>query len=230
MGAVNQLVLDLKAASLWSKFHALYPFVGGTADTHKFNLKDPRNLDAAYRLTYHGAGVTHSNFGMTPKNLPLGYAQTYFVPLDNLPTASSQMSYYSRTQILGSHADMGNYGSTKRQHLLIGWGSGLFYYGQMDPGAVSVANPNTQGLFCGSRTDASSMAAYRNGTQIATSTAAAIAQGGEGTWIGGISTYTVGGSSRQCAFASISEGLDATENADLYTAVQTFQTTLGRQV
>jgi len=50
--AINDLVVGLKADSLWTKYKAIYPCVGGTAFTHKFNLKDPRDLDAAFRLTY----------------------------------------------------------------------------------------------------------------------------------------------------------------------------------
>ena len=37
-GAVNRLVLDLKAASIWTKMAAIYPLVGGTAAKHKWNL------------------------------------------------------------------------------------------------------------------------------------------------------------------------------------------------
>jgi hypothetical protein len=47
--AIDTLVKSLKSANIWTKMKALYPFVGGTATTHKFNLKDPRDLDAAYR-------------------------------------------------------------------------------------------------------------------------------------------------------------------------------------
>ena len=32
--------------------HYLYPMIGGTANAHKFNWKDPRDLDVAYRLVY----------------------------------------------------------------------------------------------------------------------------------------------------------------------------------
>ena len=39
MNAVNQWVVDAKAASIWTKFKAVYPMVGGTATSHKFNLK-----------------------------------------------------------------------------------------------------------------------------------------------------------------------------------------------
>ncbi len=48
--AINTLVTQLKTYGIWTKMKALYPFVGGTATAHKFNLKDPRDLDAAFRL------------------------------------------------------------------------------------------------------------------------------------------------------------------------------------
>ena len=46
--AINTLVNDLKTYGLWTKMKAIYPFVGGSATSHKFNLKDPRDLDAAF--------------------------------------------------------------------------------------------------------------------------------------------------------------------------------------
>src|SRR4051794_10744124 len=60
--AIKRLVRDLKGfqngiyytVNVWDSLVAIYPFVGGTASTHKFNLKDARDLDAAYRLTYTG--------------------------------------------------------------------------------------------------------------------------------------------------------------------------------
>ena len=61
--ATNQLVLDLKAASLFTVFDAFYPFVGGTASSHKWNLLDPQDTDGAYRMTFLG-GMTHSSTGI----------------------------------------------------------------------------------------------------------------------------------------------------------------------
>jgi hypothetical protein len=61
--AINTLVVDLKGYGIWTKSKALYPFVGGTASQHKFNLKDPRDLDAAFRLVFTG-GWTHSSNGI----------------------------------------------------------------------------------------------------------------------------------------------------------------------
>ena len=68
--AINTLVLDLKAYAIWPKFIAIYPYVGGTATTHKFNLVDPLDDNAAFRITWNG-GVTHNANGITGNGLSL---------------------------------------------------------------------------------------------------------------------------------------------------------------
>lgn len=73
--ALNEFVKDLKAInSVQPSFvdfdtpansilRASYPCIGGTATTHKFNLIDPRDLDAAYRLAYT-APINHDSYGI----------------------------------------------------------------------------------------------------------------------------------------------------------------------
>ena len=41
--ALDGLVVGLKGYGLWTKMAAIYPFIGGTAALHKWNLKDPRD-------------------------------------------------------------------------------------------------------------------------------------------------------------------------------------------
>ena len=66
ISAINTLVLDLKNNNnLWTTLKAIYPMVGGTATSCKFNLKDPRDLNAAYRLQFNG-GWTFSSTGAKP--------------------------------------------------------------------------------------------------------------------------------------------------------------------
>jgi hypothetical protein len=52
--AITTLVLQLKSDAIWSKFQAIYPLVGGTAFTHKFNLINPLDTNAAFRLHIFG--------------------------------------------------------------------------------------------------------------------------------------------------------------------------------
>ena len=73
--AINTLVVSLKANNIWTKFDAIYPMVGGTATTHKFNLKNPADTNAAYRLSFVG-GWTHSSTGALP-NGTNAYADTF---------------------------------------------------------------------------------------------------------------------------------------------------------
>jgi hypothetical protein len=73
--AIDDLVTGLKANGTWTKYHAIYPFIGGTASAHKWNLKDPRDLDAAFRITWNGT-VTHDETGITG-DLSTGYGDTH---------------------------------------------------------------------------------------------------------------------------------------------------------
>ena len=108
INAINDLVLDLKAAGVWTKMKAIYPMVGGTATSHKWNLKDPRDLDEAYRLVFNG-GWTHDNMGALPNGInaeadtklnlfntmnsidfSIGcYLNSYFVPKESVVHISS---------------------------------------------------------------------------------------------------------------------------------------------
>ena len=100
LNAVNQLVLDLKAASIWTKMKAIYPMVGGTAALHKWNLKDPQDLDAAYRLVFNG-GWTHSSTGALP-NGTNGYANTFLNANTDLQRFSHHHSFYHNTDNSGT--------------------------------------------------------------------------------------------------------------------------------
>ena len=77
--AVNQLVLDIKAIgvseAVWNKMLCINPKSGTTQSQQKWNLKDPRDLDAAYRFTYNGT-VTHGSSGAS--YISSSSANTYF--------------------------------------------------------------------------------------------------------------------------------------------------------
>jgi hypothetical protein len=223
--AINTLVVDLKGYSIWSKFSALYPMVGGTASTHKFNLKDPRDLNAAFRLVFNG-GWTHSSTGATP-NGTNGYADTYYIPSVNLTNINSNhISYYSRTNATGG-IEMGG-GPVPLVDLLVKGGEQMW---QMANTAFYPLQTDSRNFLINTRTGANLFKFIKNGSVVTTSTGAA------GTTKPNVSYYLgkrnfPGGpwSTKECAFASIGDGLDDTEAANLYTAVQAFQTALNRNV
>lgn len=227
--AINQLVLDLKTYSLWTKMKAVYPIVGGTATTHKYNLINPADTDAAFRLTFSGTW-THSSTGMASSSG--AYANTHLVPNTVLSAVTDQhMSYYSETSNTGLY-DMGA-GSTNSPNLnlYIKFVSNSNFYGELSGVAYSIGSA-VSGLGLGVVSSTSSnIKVYFN----TTSNSFAAATGSKATDSIFIGASNSGGSAsyatdRTCAFASIGDGLNSTEAGNLYTAVQAYQTTLGRQV
>lgn len=63
--AITAFISALKQNGLWKRTHdfAIYPLLGNTADSQKFNLLNPVDSDAAYRLTYYGS-PTHNSLGV----------------------------------------------------------------------------------------------------------------------------------------------------------------------
>jgi hypothetical protein len=226
--AVNQLVVDLKGYGVWTKMKALYPFVGGTASTHKWNLKDPRDLDAAFRIVFNG-GWTHSANGALP-NGTNAYADTKLNPLTTLSQNSTHISYYSRTNNDTNSVEIGVRSGASIDSLLQIKVGNVFVaaINESYNGALNAANTNGQGFYVGNRTLFNLRNNWKNGIKQYTATTTSGTQANLNYFIGAMG----GGfySTKQCAFASIGEGLTDTEAADFYTSVQTFQTTLSRNI
>ncbi|MCA0447630.1 MAG: hypothetical protein LCH54_15520 [Bacteroidetes bacterium] len=57
--ALNQLVLDLKTNSLWTAFYALHPIIGGNSTAHSKNLINPalQTMSFVGSPTHNGTGV-----------------------------------------------------------------------------------------------------------------------------------------------------------------------------
>lgn len=231
--AINQLVLDLKSANIWSKMKAIYPFVGGTASQHRFNLKDPRDLDAAYRLVFYGGG-THSANGYQPDGAT-AYADTRLIPSSNLNLNSVHLSAYLRTNTTGNYADMGAISSTGGVYLqlLSKWSDNKFYAQMNDNDFNDNTVTDSLGLFIGNRSSSTTAKSIKNTTTITNKTSSSISLPNNYLFLGGRSG-TFGDlqspSNREQAFASIGDGLSDSEATALYNAVQTFNTTLNRQV
>jgi hypothetical protein len=243
--AINQLVLDLKSYSVWSKMDVIYPFVGGTSTTTRYNLKDP----SAYLITWNG-GVTFNSNGVTG-NASTGYGQTGWNPSVYSTTvrdlrSSVSFSIYSRTNSTSNASDIGvtNYtnagGSQAAIQVLCRRSNGDMYWDNYSSsnGRIQTAVSDSLGLISTSRTSTTSMKVYQNSTQKgSTLTTAAttadihtdlnyemyvLAANQRGTAV----DYT----SRNLAYMHIGQGFSDTEISNIYTSVQTYQTTLGRQV
>ena len=229
--AINTLVTQLKTYGIWTKMKALYPFVGGTASSHKWNLKDPRDLDAAYRLVFNG-GWTHSTTGAKP-NGTTAYADTKLTA--DLLTSSNHLSYYSRTSsTTGIATEIGMYNNLPTGIILQIRSAVNYVSGQVQSTVNYTTTGSALGFWIGSKRSSTDREVYLNNSSQATSTTADTnVLNPVNLYIGARNNGGIGAqqlSSKESAFASIGDGLTDTEAANFYTAVQTFQTTLGRQV
>lgn len=248
-GAINTLVTSLKSNSLWTKMDAIYPFVGGTSTTHKFNLKNPADTNGAFRLVFNG-GMTHDSNGVT-FNGTTGYADTNWA--SNPQTTSTDyisLSLYSRTDSRTAtiRTDMAvqnfNYNGTTGGLWLSSYyntGSPSIIFQNDLPSSYTYAywaangtNTNTTGYYVGIQ-NSTTIAVYRNGTLMGSNNSAYSASRsystsnvfiGADNYNGGARRY----SDRNLAFAHIGTSMTSTDAGNLYTIIQTYQTTLGRQV
>jgi hypothetical protein len=227
LGALNTFDTGLISNGLDTKMKALYPFVGGTASTHKFNFMDARDLNAAFRLTFSG-GITHSSNGVQFGGVN-GWAETYLQPSSQLALNSTHASIYSRTNNATQVYDFcaSNSGNFSPD-IAINF-SGTTYY-QIHQGSYStISDGDSLGMRLISRTDLITEKLFKNSSLILSSSKVG-AFLSPGTI--NISKFPSGGywSNRQYAFITIGAGLTDTEASNLYTLTQAFQTTLSRQV
>lgn len=229
--AINTLVIALKGYSIWTKFKAIYPIVGGTASQHKYNLKDPRDLDAAYRLTF-ATGWTHASTGMTP-NGTSAFADTKLNVDTSTDLNSVAFGVYSRSNTAGGNRYHGV--SSASTFLMISekLPSNNYLAFIHEAGTVGTfsASTDSRGFFQGSRTAVNVVRIAKNNSQV-TSANLSVNKPAFKIYIGANNNQNIANryNDKELAFFYISEGLSSTEMTNLYTAVQAFNTTLGRQV
>jgi len=233
IGAINTLVKGLKGANLWTKFKALYPMVGGTATTHKFNLKDPRDLNAAFRLQFFG-GLTHSATGILP-NGTNGYMNTFLNPSNELILNNTHISVYHRTETNITKQAVHGVESASGRFLLyprtfnIGFISDMY---NNTTGRISVLGTSSKGFLNSTRTSINSHKILFNSNILVSQNTGGGSFPNNNFLFG---CQSVSGtpsffSDNEIALASIGEGLTDQETLNFYNIVQNYQTTLGRQV
>jgi hypothetical protein len=227
--AIDALVIGLKTDGLWTKMKAIYPFVGGTATTHKFNLKDPRDLDAAFRLVFNG-GWTHSSNGATPNGVN-AYADTNLNENSVMTLNNMHISVYLRTNKDALMCDIGLSSGTVESNIFPRL-TNLFYARMTDSGlGPTIANTDSRGFFVSNRTNSTQIKAIKNNT-ISTIANNSISKTNLTYYIGAYRGATTPNffSDRQAAFSTIGDGLTDTDASKLYTRVQAYQTALSRNV
>lgn len=222
LSALNTLVIGLQTNNLWNDQYAIYPFVGGTAAKHKFNLKDPQDTNGAYRITWIG-GVTHDSNGVTFNGIN-GTGNTNFIADSLLTNSDGSLSFYQRDNRAAAEVyDFGYNGFGVISKYL---GSTSYYmWGSGFGGTIACAD--SRGWFVTNKT-ATNVEGYLNTTRVVNDVQA----GGVGAnpiYIGsqtGVGSW----SSSNYAFAHIGKTMSQANQAIYYGLIQAFQTALSRQV
>jgi hypothetical protein len=232
ISAVCTLTTSLKNNGLWNKMNAIYPMVGGSGFSHKFNLKNATDTNPAFRLLFSG-GWVHSSGGALPNGVN-AYANTLFNPLANSLQNSHHLSYYSRTNSNLSEVEMGSFNTSSNGSLIeIRTGNISYFRINNGVGSITFADTDSRAFYISNRTASNLINAWRNSTKsVQSTTLISTTLSNVNYFIGAFSNSGVGNfySRKQCAFASIGTGLTDTEAINFYNIVQAFQTTLGRNV
>jgi hypothetical protein len=231
--AINQLVVDLKGYSIWTKMKAIYPFVGGTATTHKFNLKDPQDTDAAFRLVFSG-GVTHSSTGIKG-NGTNGYFDTFLNPsiVFDSTSGGSMFTYIRNNTVTG--ADLGAFQHivNYRFQLTTRTTSNETIASALANNYILETNLDSRGFWGVTRPPSSGTYYFIKNANSSSNTDTYYEPNSKllGLVLGFNSNPYAGTySDHEFAFTCVADGLTTTESQNLRTSVITFQTALSRNV
>ena len=228
--------------SIWSNgFNTgmlyMYPFIGGTAASNKFNGMNPVDTDAGYRLAFNG-GWTHSSSGATP-NGTNAYANTYFTPNSaaTLTLSAGTMGFYSGTDSAASNtSSMGS-----KSNLSDGWAfypqsasrtMSSFAWENALGAATTLSIINSLGGLSFSRSGSTAVQYYRRGTFVESVLRNSVAKSTTNIYLGALNNN---GTDTQYSvyrhqFTYAHTGLTSAQISTLDTIIQTYQTSLGRNV
>lgn len=223
--AVDTLFSSLKSAGLYDKIYTMYPFVGGVAASHAINAK----LNKSFDITWYG-GMTHDISGSTG-NGSNGYGDTGFNPYIEIGSTAgipSHSSLYVGTSL--GNQTYSEFGARDANHdwiMAIAF-QGNYYGWQYHTGEIYFANSNHLANYIQTRTSTTNLVLYKNGVSFST------LSNTEGRRPPNKNLRVFGDgvlySARRLQFTTIGEALNPTEASTLDNIINTFQTSLGRNV
>lgn len=228
--AILNLCDALLTTGLWEKMYAVYPFIGGTATTHKYNLINPADTNAAFRLSFVG-GWTHNSNGVTGNGTNT-YANTFFNPTTSgaisFSNAASLGVYCRNNTNVGydlSSFDIG----TNQIGLISRYTNNQFYAGIPINAASTIATSTSLGLAVAVRDSAFTGQGYKNTTQVINASYGLPTNVTNTLYLGN-TTDQAAPSNRNYAFAFIGAALSQADVTNYYNLIQAYETELGRQV
>ena len=233
LNALNTFDTGLISNGLDTKMKAVYPFVGGTSTTCKYNFMNAVDTNAAFRLQFNG-GLYFSTTGVQGGGVN-GYANTYFTGSNWNNINNNSMGIYTRTtQGALSQCDIGAFSVPYSNNFLASYYSDSKFYavinGVDNSSNLTYTNTESKGFYIANRTSSTVLNGWKNGTKIGTNTVAPVNLLNVPLYL---FAYSNQGSpqlisTKELQFAFMGDGLSDTEASNLSTLVHNMQTTLGR--
>jgi hypothetical protein len=226
---IRALVGGMYVIGTWQNSNAVYGIVGGNAFKHKFNWKDPRDLDVAFRLVFFNNPI-HNATGVV-WNGSNQYANTFLTPSATLSNTSTHLSYYTPTNNISSiQIPIGSINASNN-FLQLNLTSANYLSGGVN--SITAYTPaSTNGYTIGTRTSINSQSVFYKGNKIATNSFSGdLNLSTLSLFIGGRNT-TSGlnfPSIHVASFASIGAGFTDKQAIQQSQIVTYSQTILGRQ-
>ncbi len=236
--AIRTLFDDLNFYGLWELFTIFSPIMSNTAQSQKLNLLNPQDTDAAYRWNFiNDNPAGHTTLGFKSDSASLRYGTVPFV-FSNIGdfhiSVYNSSSESTGTSIITQMATMNNSRAYVSRNFTGGVTQGAA--GNSTTGVRISTDPSygvtRKGLLTVSRIG-STVKLYDNGVEIASGT--------DSTGIAASSLLYLGAASPENATVSLrgytncyincfstGKGLTAQQVADLSTAINKFNTSLGR--
>ena len=230
--AVNNLVVGLKNDGIWNKMKIIYPFVGGTATSHSYNLKDTTVAQITWTsgITHNSNGVdgansgtAHGDTGITPSALGLGRNDTsfgFYTPQGWVVNQQFPLGIYSGNTSITIYKAGGTPGSLY-----------LMVNDALSGTNVTAPTPLT-GFHQLTRTESTEVRYKKDNETVITKSATSGADPSttKNLWVLAANGYTQSGYGSITSFTYFGLGLTDTELNQMNTLVTAYQTELSREV
>ena len=226
--ALNTLVQKLKYANLWARYQIIYPFLGTTSTTQKFNLKNPQDTNGAYRITFVNGGTFNAS-GYTSDGVN-DYGNTNLIGTSiGAGLNDFSISYY----IKNAPADDGfDFGTRNNTNWLAGnfrTATNLMSGRAYNNTVTTLANPHTTGLYSISRSNSANFFMGVNNTTT-TGTQTSTGRPAFNLLFGGYNDFGTPGqfSNRNFQFFAVGNSITSAEHTTLWNIVAEYQSNLNR--
>jgi hypothetical protein len=232
---LDSLITRSKRHGWWDLCNVIYPMAGGTQATCKYNLKDARDLDAAFRITFLGNTWSFSSVSANPGDS--GYGYTHFNPSIQIADPNScHLSVYTMNDVPGGpdNSDIGAYDDSARLGFYISTrdnypdGSGKPFV-QIANNLFQGSEVNGSGFFLMTKTEANTAVLYRNSSL--TGADSTLTPGGlpnldlflcNQNFTGVSEPYKQGFSQRSLSFVTIGAGITPAMEGLMYSDITDF--------